>query len=122
MKKFVIILLATFIFVGCVKSDRYSDLKARCDSLLVRDSTNKSETYLFVSQLNELQKSDSIKSDSISKLNIIIDSLKAKPMMSEEQFLKIYKYESLYKYYKIVINNSSQKKFFWGWSKRVFEQ
>lgn len=62
----------------------------------------------------------SLKNDTISMLK---DSIKVlnKRTITESQFIKLYKYESLYKYYKIVINNPSQKKFFFGWSKRVFK-
>lgn len=122
MRKFIFILIGLFILVGCVKSDKYTDLANKYNILLSKDSISQNEHDFLMKGLKELQEMDSIKSDSISKLNNIIDSLKAKPIMSQEQFLKLYKYESLYKYYRIVVNNPSQKKFFWGWSKRVFEK
>ena len=122
MRKFIFILIGLFILVGCVKSDKYTDLANKYNILLSKDSISQNEHDFLMKGLKELQEMDSIKGDSITKLNNIIDSLKAKPIMSQEQFLKLYKYESLYKYYRIVVNNPSQKKFFWGWSKRVFEK
>ena len=122
MRKFIFILIGLFLLVGCVKSDKYTDLETKYNLLLSKDSVSQNEHDFLINGLKELREIDSLKSDSITKLNNIIDSLKAKPIMSQEQFLKLYKYESLYKYYKIVINNPSQKKFFWGWSKRVFEK
>ena len=122
MRKFIFTLIGLSLLVGCVKSDKYTDLKNKYDILLSKDSISQNENDFLINGLKELQEMDSIKSDSIAKLNNIIDSLKAKPMMSQEQFLKLYKYESLYKYYRIVVNNPSQKKFFCGWSKRTFEK
>ena len=51
----------------------------------------------------------------------IID-LKDRPLMTEAQFLELYKYESLRKYYQICKKNPTQKKFYWGWTARIFEQ
>ena len=95
-----LIIIIALLLVGCVKSDKYTDLKNKYDILLSKDSISQNENDFLINGLREFQEMDSIKSDSIAKLNNIIDSLKAKPMMSQEQFLKLYEYESLYKYYR----------------------
>lgn len=68
----------------------------------------------------EKKDSISLKNDTISMLRDSIKVLNQRTI-TENQFIKLYKYESLYKYYRIVIHNPSQKKYFWGWSKRVFK-
>ena len=52
--------------------------------------------------------------DSITKLN-------ARPVMTAEQFVKLYKYERLERYYRICKRKPSQWKYYKGWSTRVFE-
>ena len=121
MKRFIIALAISFVFVGCAMSDRYTEMQVRYATLLKSDSISKSEYDFLMCGLKELQNMDSIKSDSLVLLKDSISKIKS-PSITEEQFIKLYKYESLYKYYRIVINNPSQKKFFWGWSKRTFEK
>ena len=58
----------------------------------------------------------------IQTLQDSILDLKDRPLMTEKQFLELYKYESLRKYYQICKKNPTQKKFYWGWSARIFEQ
>ncbi len=41
--------------------------------------------------------------------------------MTEENFIRAYKYERLYKYYRICKKDNSQWKYYRGWSIRVFE-
>ena len=115
MRKILLVFIGFILLIGCIKSKEKIPLK----EIIHKDSISINE---YESLLSDYYMLDSINKDSIKILRNTIDTLKAKPIMSEEQFLKIYKYESLYKYYKIVMNNPSQKKFFWGWSKRVFEQ
>jgi len=52
--------------------------------------------------------------DSIQKLN-------ARPVMTVEQFVRLYKYERLNRYYRICKRKPSQWKYYKGWSIRVFE-
>jgi len=52
--------------------------------------------------------------DSIAKLN-------QRPVMTKAQFVKLYKYERLEKYYKICKRKPTQWKYYKGWSTRVFE-
>jgi len=59
--------------------------------------------------------------DSICLLNDSIKKLNERPLMTKTQFLDLYKYERLYKYYKICKNNPTQWKYYRGWSTRVFE-
>lgn len=75
--------------------------------------------------------SDSIqflKSDIDSQMTVIvllrdsISDLKDRPLMTSEQFLTLYKYERLNKYYQICKKNPTQWKYYKGWSIRVFEQ
>jgi hypothetical protein len=51
-----------------------------------------------------------------------IKNLKLRPLMTEKQFVEIYKYESLLDYYKRCVKNKSQWVNYRGWSTRVFEQ
>ena len=53
--------------------------------------------------------------DSIIKLN-------KRPVMSVTQFVNLYKYDRLLKYYKICKRKPTQWKYYKGWSIRVFEQ
>ena len=60
--------------------------------------------------------------DSIVVLHDSIAILKARPLMTEEQFIDIYKYESLRKYWDLCMRNPVQWKYFKGWCARIFEQ
>lgn len=70
--------------------------------------------------LLQLQKINS--SILIQLLQDSIADLKDRPLMTSEQFLQLYKYERLNKYYRICKKNPSQWKYYKGWSIRVFEQ
>lgn len=52
--------------------------------------------------------------DSIQKLNV-------RQVMTTEQFVKLYKYERLERYYRICKRKPTQWKYYKGWSIRVFE-
>ena len=58
----------------------------------------------------------------IQLLQDSIVELKQRPLMTSEQFLILYKYERLNKYYRICKNKPTQWKYYKGWSIRVFEQ
>ena len=58
----------------------------------------------------------------IDSLNDSIKKLNERPLMTKAQFLDLYKYERLFKYYKICKNNPTQWKYYRGWSTRVFEE
>lgn len=68
----------------------------------------------FEFQIQEQNDSLMILRDSLIKLN-------DRPLMTKKQFLDLYKYERLYKYYRICKNNPTQWKYYRGWSTRVFE-
>lgn len=63
-----------------------------------------------------------VKKDSLTILRDSIIKLNKRPVMTAEQFVKLYKYERLYKYYRICKKKPSQWKYYKGWSIRVFEQ
>lgn len=65
--------------------------------------------------LNAKTKIIPVLQDSIVKLNLL-------PIMSHDQFIQLYKYERLNKYYLICKRNQTQWKYYKGWSIRVFEQ
>ena len=59
------------------------------------------------------------------QLQLLQDSiveLTQRPLMTSEQFLLLYKYERLNKYYLICKKKPTQWKYYKGWSTRVFEQ
>ena len=45
-----------------------------------------------------------------------------KPVMTSDQFVKLYKYDRLLKYYTICKKKPSRWKYYKGWSTRVFEE
>ena len=67
---------------------------------------------------------EKIKSDSlvIIELKDSIQRLNKRPTMTADQFIKIYKYDRLYKYYRICEKNPTQWIYYKGWSTRVFNQ
>ena len=58
----------------------------------------------------------------ILELQDSVSLLKKRPVMSVEQFVNLYKYDRLLKYYKICKHKPTQWKYYKGWSIRVFEQ
>jgi|SRR5665647_3661623 len=67
---------------------------------------------------------DSVKAlnGSVTLLNDSILKLNRRAVMTSDQFIKIYKYERLYKYYRICANKPSQWIYYKGWSIRVFTE
>lgn len=59
--------------------------------------------------------------DSIIVLSDSIEDLLIRPMMTADQFIQLYKFERLEKYYRICKRNPVQWKYYKGWSIRVFE-
>jgi len=72
--------------------------------------------YLVAYENRRVEMADSIRllTDSVNKLN-------ARPLMSKTQFLDLYKYERLLKYYKICKQRPVNWKYYKGWTIRVFE-
>ena len=86
---------------------------------------------------NYVPKSDYVKlTDSIQVLNIqqskyveqgkilqdSVNYLKQWVIMTKDQHERLQKYDRLYKYYRICVNNPTQWIYYKGWSIRVFEQ
>ena len=95
--------------------DSIVKLNSKIDTMTLALATY--ETYLIALANQEVLATDSIiyLNDSIKRLNEI-------PLMTKAQFLDLYKYERLFKYYKICKNNPTQWKYYRGWSTRVFEE
>ena len=61
------------------------------------------------------------RTDSIAILKDSIVKLNKRPVMSSDQFVRLYKYDRLLKYYQICKRKPTQWKYYKGWSIRVFE-
>ena len=51
-----------------------------------------------------------------------IKQLEQRPVMTADQFVRLYNYDRLLKYYTICKRKPTQWKYYKGWSTRVFEQ
>jgi hypothetical protein len=123
-----ILIIVAFVALGCNES-KYKKLLDDCvksttmviqeaDSLYARDSA------LIAKQFELLTRQNSI----ITNLNDSIEFYrnyylitKNKQLLSSANFIKIFKYDRLNKYYLICKRNPSQWKYYKGWSTRVFE-
>lgn len=70
-----------------------------------------------------------VKKDAVAVLNarieLLTDSiqrLNQRPVMTTNQFLRLYKYDRLFKYYRICVARPANWKYYKGWSTRVFNQ
>lgn len=95
--------------------DSIVKLNSKIDTMTLALATY--ETYLIALANQEI-----LATDSIIYLNDSIKRLNERPLMTKVQFLDLYKYERLFKYYKICKNNPTQWKYYRGWSTRVFEE
>ena len=95
--------------------DSIVKLNSKIDTMTLALATY--ETYLIALANQEI-----LATDSIIYLNDSIKKLNERPLMTKAQFLDLYKYERLFKYYKICKNNPTQWKYYRGWSTRVFEE
>ena len=95
--------------------DSIVKLNSKIDTMTLALATY--ETYLIALANQEI-----LATDSIIYLNDSIKKLNERPFMTKAQFLDLYKYERLFKYYKICKNNPTQWKYYRGWSTRVFEE
>jgi len=105
MKKLIVFLSMIFVF-GCTLNSQVKPVQ-------------------FVDQRNYIAALvDSVKAlnDSVQLLNESIVKLNQRPLMTSQQFIILYKYDRLLKYYRICLKNSSQWKFYKGWSIRVFTE
>jgi len=122
MKKFILVCLVfSSLYLLLMSFDSLSEgsninhsidstdyYKAKCDTLTFLASQY--EKFLI-----DYENEHTVLKDSISRLN-------KRPVMTEAQFIQLYKYDRLLKYYKICKKKPSQWKYYKGWSIRVFEQ
>lgn len=95
--------------------DSVQKLNLKIDKLTFMASTY--ETYLVAYENERIAKDDSIRllTDSVNKLN-------QRPLMTKAQFLDLYRYERVKKYYRICVNKPSQWKFIKSWLRRAIEE
>lgn len=111
MKKLIIVLLLIPLLESC--QNRFNKIFQDADSAF-----GSKQSYVVAS----LQDSIKYLNGSIRFLNDSIVKLNQRPLMTEDQFIRVYKYERLYKYYQICANKPSQWVYYKGWSIRVFTQ
>ncbi|MBP1638993.1 MAG: putative Peptidoglycan domain [Bacteroidetes bacterium] len=75
-------------------------------------------TLLFVPIMLTAQ----VRRDSVEILRDSICKLNQRPAMTSKQFIEIYKYETLLKYYRLCQKKPTNWKFYKGWSARVFDK
>jgi len=104
MKKIITVLF--ILLIGCTKPETV----AKVEYQKLVDS---------ISILNQQhQKSIAL----IGAMQDSIIELKQQPLMTADQFIQLYKYDRLLKYYRICEKNPTQWKYYKGWSIRVFNQ
>lgn len=104
MKTFLFFLLV--LLAGCNRPE----MIAKTEYLKQADSIQ------FLKSQNDFQ---------MTVIHVLRDSitdLKERPLMNSDQFIQLYKYGRLNKYYLICKKNPTQWKYYKGWSIRVFEQ
>jgi hypothetical protein len=116
MKKILFLLLILLSF-SCKKDEvipivNYSD---SINEYKVLIEENEAINYKLIERINLLNDSLTIYKDSVKHLS-------EKPLMNEDYFIKIYKYETIVKYYNIIKRKPSQEKYFKGWVFRVIEE
>lgn len=111
---FFVILLGSMVMIGCFAPKPAVVLKS--DYLKLQDSVKNIGLRYQDSQSRIV-----LLQDSIIVLSDSIEDLLIRPMMTEEQFIQLYKFERLEKYYRICKKNPVQWKYYKGWSIRVFE-
>lgn len=86
-----------------------------------QETVPKTEYVLLVDSIRILNDSLECAREDNVILSDSIEDLLIRPMMTPEQFIQLYKFERLEKYYKICTKNPSQWKYYKGWSSRVFK-
>lgn len=82
----------------------------------------KSDYLILVDSIKRINLREQHTKEVMVTLQDSIKELLERPLMTADQFIKLYKYESLVKYHAICKKNPSQKKYHWGWTCRVIEQ
>lgn len=118
MKKLALFLIAVMLgmmfLVACFAPKPAVVLKS--DYLKLQDSIESIEL-----ENQRSLRSIRILRDSVVIMQDSIEGLLIRPMMTEDQFVQLYKFERLEKYYRICKKNPVQWKYYKGWSIRVFE-
>lgn len=122
---FVSLFLLVLGLVGCTSCKQLEDsvdsVKQLEDSIVRLNCTIDTLNLAVVTYESYLVAFTNQYTDSIGLLNDSIKKLNERPLMTKAQFLDLYKYERLHKYYRICKNNPTQWKYYRGWSTRVFE-
>lgn len=117
MKKSFILILCLLALLSNCKAPQYKtpekDYKTEYLQLLAKADTIKYQHKQIEVYLLNLQ-------DSIVGLHDSIEDLLIRPLMTEEQFIILYKYGSLKKYFDLCEKNPTQWKYYKGWSSQVF--
>ncbi|OFX56271.1 MAG: hypothetical protein A2066_12765 [Bacteroidetes bacterium GWB2_41_8] len=108
MKRIILATIALLLlsaYIACTRPEKVlkTDYQRLVDSIEVLKLQQKASDQLIVT------------------LRDSIADLKDRPLMTSDQFLTLYKYDRLHKYYRICKNNPSQWKYYKGWTIRVFE-
>jgi hypothetical protein len=82
----------------------------------------KTECQKLTDSVQVLMAKDELNKSTIVALRDSIADLKLRPVMTSDQFIQLYKFGRLNKYYQICKKNPTQWKYYKGWSTRVFEQ
>ena len=90
-----------------------------CDG---QEMVPKTEYLKLADSITVLHQQNKIMVIRIHTMQDSIYALKQHPLMTADQFIQLYKYDRLHKYYLICKKNASQWKYYKGWSIRVFEQ
>jgi len=122
MKKFIL-LLAPFIVIGYMacQPTRVENASRQCkDSVSILREQIDSLTCVTKNYEENLLRCKEM-SDSINFLHDSIGQLLQRPMMTEQQFLDLYRYERIKKYFDLCEKDASQWKYMKGWLRRVME-
>ena len=118
MKK-MLLLLSVFCFSFCTpKIIAKTDADKVCkDSIISLRAQNDTLMFMVV----KYQEAISAQENKIADMNDSIKRLNLKPLMTSSQFIELYKFQWLVKYYNLCNKNSVYWKYYKGWSTRVFE-
>lgn len=113
-----IILVSLFVIAGITGCNRSSINEAKLnDSIRVLNE----RINITVENNKQLFSMYKVAVDSISTLNREAEVLRQK-QMTEQQFLDLYDFQTVKKYWSICKRNPSQKKYLMGWLNRIFEK
>jgi len=119
MKKVILLLLLSINFAACSPKQiqTLSFDKPLKDSIITLKAKN--DTLLYSTyKLQEVIASQQKKLDS---LNNAINEYKLKTFMSTSDFIELYKFSWLLRYYNLCNKKPTYWKYYKGWSTRVFE-